>query len=153
MAEDMASQINEWRDLCVLSEMTEPVRALYEICAGNVCICEGKKGPIEDQAKTFAISQRFGLDWRCAFGLRLWYAIKTEAPIQDAVKLFHEDMRSDEPIKPTPPFLADESELPWADDKGTSRKDIQWGLLKLFAASKNAVTPKPLADIILPHNT
>ncbi|KAL9603163.1 MAG: hypothetical protein Q9219_001366 [cf. Caloplaca sp. 3 TL-2023] len=147
MAEDMTAQIHEWRELCVLSEMTEPVRALYEICAGNVCICEGKKGPMEDQAKTFVLSQRFGLDWRRAFGLRLWYATKAEEPIEDAVKLFHDDMQSDEPVKTSPPSTMDEDETP--------REDIHWNLLKLFAASKeNATVPAPsLADTLLPHNT
>lgn len=153
MAEDMAGQINEWRDLCVLSEMTEPVRALYEICAGNVGVCEGKKGPIEDQAKTFVISQRFGLDWRRAFGLRLWYAIEAEEPLEAAIKLFYDGMRSDEPVNPTPPFAKDGSQLPWADDKSSSREDVHWGLLKLFAASENAVPAQSLADIAMPHNT
>ncbi|KAI4177449.1 MAG: hypothetical protein LQ343_000430 [Gyalolechia ehrenbergii] len=153
MAEDMTSQIHEWRELCVLSELTEPIRALYEICAGNVCICEGKKGPIEDQAKTFVLSQRFGLDWRRAFGLRLWYATKAEAPIEDAIKLFHTDLRSDETVKPTPPFVYNGSEeLAWIDDKSTSREDIHWGLLRLFAASKDTVPTQSIADIVLPHN-
>ena len=153
MAEDMASQINEWRELCVLSEMTEPIRALYGICAGDVCICEGKKGPIEDQAKTFVLSQRFGLDWRRAFGLRLWYAIEAGQPIEEAVKLFHEDMRSDEPIKPIPQFMDNGSkDLPWPDYNPNSRQDILWSLLKLFAASKSAVPTDSLPDILLPHN-
>ncbi|KAL8941084.1 MAG: hypothetical protein Q9216_002455 [Gyalolechia sp. 2 TL-2023] len=153
MAEDMASQIHEWRELCVLSELTEPIRALYDICAGNVCICEGKKGAIEDQAKTFFLSQRFGLDWRRAFGLRLWYATRAEAPIEDAVKLFHTELRSDETVKPTPPFVYDGSgELAWSDNQSTSREDVHWGLLKLFAASKHAVPAQSIADIAMPHN-
>ncbi|KAL9031372.1 MAG: hypothetical protein Q9196_000589 [Gyalolechia fulgens] len=153
MAEDMSSQIREWRELCVLSELTEPIRALYDICAGNVCICEGKKGAIEDQAKTFVFSQRFGLDWRRAFGLRLWYATRAEAPIEDAIKLFHTELRSDETVKPTPPFVYSGSEeLAWTDDKSTSREDIHWGLLKLFAASKNSLPPQSVAEIVMPHN-
>ncbi|KAI4124375.1 MAG: hypothetical protein LQ338_004833, partial [Usnochroma carphineum] len=152
MAVDMAGQINEWRELCALSEMTEPIRALYEICAGNVGVCEGKKGPIEDQAKTFVISQRFGLDWRRAFGLRLWYATKAEEPLEAAIKLFYDSMRDDEPVKPTPPFTKDGSEPAWMDEKSTSREDIHWGLLKLFAGSKDAVPSQSIADIVMPHN-
>ncbi|KAL8866127.1 MAG: hypothetical protein Q9198_009027, partial [Flavoplaca austrocitrina] len=126
MAEDMAGQIHEWRKLCVLSEMTEPIRALYELCAGNVGICDGKKGPVEDQARTFVISQRFGLEWERAFGLRLWYGTYAEELIEDAVRTYRDDVLSDEPIKPTPSFT-----------QVTSREDISWGLLKLFAARKD----------------
>ncbi|KAL8736465.1 MAG: hypothetical protein Q9166_000257 [cf. Caloplaca sp. 2 TL-2023] len=146
MAEDMASQIKEWRDLCVLSEMTEPVRALYELCSGDVCICEGTKGPIEDQARTFVISQRFGLDWKRAFGLRLWYATRTEESIEAAVKLYHDNINNDEPAKPLPDFVEGTSEH---DNEG---EDIHWGLLKLFAASKDAIPSPPLADIVMPRN-
>ncbi|KAI4090764.1 MAG: hypothetical protein LQ344_004544 [Seirophora lacunosa] len=152
MAEDMAGQIHEWRELCVLSEITEPIRALYEICAGNTCICEGKKGPIEDQAKTFVISQRFQLDWRRAFGLRLWFSIKAEEPLEAAIQLFNNAMRTDDPVKPTPPFAKDASQLLWTDGKATSREDIRWGLLKLFAASKNTLPDQSLANIVMPHN-
>ncbi|KAI4176121.1 MAG: hypothetical protein LQ346_007940, partial [Caloplaca aetnensis] len=150
MAEDLAGQINEWRKLCVLSEMTEPIRALYEICAGNAGICEGKKGPIEDQAKTFVISQRFGLDWRRAFGLRLWYATKAEEPLEAAIKLFYHSMRNDEPVKATPPFAMDGSQL--TDGRTSSHEDVHWSLLKLFAASKAALPAQSLADIVLPHS-
>ncbi|KAL8800487.1 MAG: hypothetical protein Q9182_005159 [Xanthomendoza sp. 2 TL-2023] len=150
MGEDMASQISAWRDLCVLSEVTEPVRALYELCAGNVCVCEGKKGPVEDQAKTFIMSQRFGLDWKRAFGLRLWYATMSEESIEAAVKQYHDEIQSDEPVKPVPSF-ADSAALD-DDDDDASREDIHWGLLKLYAASKDALPSPPLADIIMPRN-
>ncbi|KAL8665877.1 MAG: hypothetical protein Q9168_007606, partial [Polycauliona sp. 1 TL-2023] len=141
MAEDMASQIDEWRKLCVLSEVTEPIRALYELCAGKVGVCEGKKGPVEDQAKTFVISQRFGLEWERAFGLRLWYSSRAEESIETAVKQYHDDMLADEPIKPIPSFTKD-----------TSREDILWGMLKLFAALKGSIPTPSLADIVIPRN-
>ncbi|KAL8803713.1 MAG: hypothetical protein Q9200_006101, partial [Gallowayella weberi] len=148
MGEDMASQISEWRDLCVLSEVTEPVRALYELCAGNVCVCEGKKGSVEDQAKTFIMSQRFRLDWKRAFGLRLWYATKSEESIEAAIKQYHDQIQSDEPVKPIPSF----ADAALDDDDGASREDVHWGLLKLYAASKDALPSQPLADIIMRRN-
>ncbi|KAI4201708.1 MAG: hypothetical protein LQ350_003062 [Teloschistes chrysophthalmus] len=152
MAEDMASQIREWSQLNALSEMTEPIRALYEICAGNVCVSEGKRGvPIEDQVKRFVISQRFGFDWQRAFGLRLWYGIRAEDPIQEAIKLFYDNLAEGlEPVKPLPSFANDTSD----EDEGESQpEDVHWGLLKLFAASKHAIPSQSLLDIISPHNT
>ncbi|KAL8636679.1 MAG: hypothetical protein Q9228_005950, partial [Teloschistes exilis] len=152
MAEDMASQIREWSKLNALSEMTEPIRALYEICAGNVCVSEGKRGvPIEDQVKRFVISQRFGFDWQRAFGLRLWYGIRAEDPIQEAIKLFYHNLAEGlEPVKPFPSFVNDTPD----DDGGrTPLEDVHWGLLKLFAASKHAIPNQSLLDIVSPHNT
>ncbi|KAL8949662.1 MAG: hypothetical protein Q9222_004242 [Ikaeria aurantiellina] len=152
MADEMKTQLNEWRELCVLSEFIEPIRTLYELCAGNVCVSEGKKGAIEDQAKTFAISQRFDLDWQRAFGLRLWYGTKAGEPIEAAIKMFHDDIHGDEPKKPTPMFTDDVPQHPQPSNSTTSDKDILWGLLELFAASHNALPAQSLTDIVTPHN-
>ncbi|KAL8690487.1 MAG: hypothetical protein Q9218_004077 [Villophora microphyllina] len=153
MAQDIAEQIKEWGKLRALSEFSEPIRALYEICAGNVCVCEGKKGvPLEDQVKPFVISERFGLDWQRAFGLRLWYGIRAEDPIQEAIKLFYNDMNEgNEPVKPLPLFASGTSD---EEEEGEVQpEDIHWGLLKLFAASKHAIPNQSLLDIISPNNT
>ena len=153
MREDMATQIHEWRELNVLSEVTEPIRALYELLAGNTCICEGKKGPLEDRARTFAISDRFKLDWKRAFGLRLWYAIQAYEPIEAAVQKFSEDLKSDERKRPLPWFVEENVSQGWEDPAPNSRQDLLWGLLLLFASSKGSANAPALADIVAPHNT
>lgn len=152
MREDMATQIHEWRELNVLSEMTEPIRALYELLAGNTCICEGKKGPLEDRARTFAISDRFKLDWKRAFGLRLWYAIQAADPIEAAVKKFADDLDSDERKKPLPWFLEENAPREWQDPDPNSRQDLLWGCLLLYASSKGAIRAPPLATMVSPQN-
>ena len=152
--EDMATQIQAWRDLNVLSEVTEPIRTLYGLLAGNTCICEGKKGALEDRARTFTISDRFNLDWKRAFGLRFWYAILYEEPIEAAVKKFAEDLANDENKKPVPWFIEEEgTDRPWEDPPSPHREDLLWGLLKLYASSKGAVPAVSIADLLLPHNT
>ncbi|KAL8871264.1 MAG: hypothetical protein Q9174_002867, partial [Haloplaca sp. 1 TL-2023] len=150
MANDMAKQIQEWGKLNALSEFSEPIRALYEICAGNVCVCEGKKGAIEDRIKPFVISQRFHLDWQRAFGLRLWFGTKADDPIEAAVKKFSNDVtEGKEPVKPLAPFQSSSS-----DEESTSPpNDIRWGLLELFAASKGTSPPQSLLDITTPQST
>ncbi|KAL8707316.1 MAG: hypothetical protein Q9220_007628 [cf. Caloplaca sp. 1 TL-2023] len=152
MADEIKTQLNEWRELCVLSEITEPIRALYEICAGNVCICEGKKGAIEDQAKTFSISQHFNLDWQRAFGLRLWYGTKTEESIEAAIKMFHDDIHGHKPMEPIPTFTDDVPHRSQHSNNTASNKDILWGLLELFAASTNTLPAQSLTGIIAPKN-
>lgn len=153
MRDDMEAQIDAWRDLNVLSEMTHPVRTLYSLLAGNTCICEGKKGPSEDRAETFTISLRFNLDWKRAFGLRLFYAILSEEPIEAAVVKFANDIQTDEPKKPVPWFIEDGTEMPWHDPTSPQREDMLWGLLKLYATSKSALPTPSIAETFTPHNT
>lgn len=152
MREDMSTQISHWRRLDMLSEMTEPIRALYELLAGNTCVCEGKKGALEDRASTFVISERFDLDWKRAFGLRLWYAIRAEEPIEVAVQKFIADLGQQERKRPLPWFL--EESVGQDQDRGTEqgREDLLWGLLKLYTKSKGSGGPVKLADVIMPQN-
>ena len=152
MRDDMTAQIAKWRELNVLSEITEPLRALYSLLAGDTCVCEGKKGPSEDRAKTFVISERFDLDWKRAFGLRLFYSILAEDPIEAAVVNFEHDLRSDEGRKPVPWFVEKNTGASWDDTKAAQREDILWGLLKIFAASRSALPTNSLAGILAPEN-
>ena len=132
--EQISTQISAWRDLNVLSEMSEPIRALYSLLAGITYICEGKQTKhVEDRARTFPISERFNLDWRRAFGLRLYYAIKTEDPIEAAVSAFAKDLEDGEPAKPG--------------------DDILWTLLQLYAASKDQLPAPSLAPMLLASNS
>ena len=152
MRQDIAAQISEWRRLNVLSEMTEPVRALYELLAGNACLCEGKKGPLEDRARTFPISERFGLDWKRAFGLRLWYSISSEEPIEAAVEKFTADLARDESKKPVPWFIEERADSLPKEHQDYLGEDILWGLLKLYAEMKKNTHITRLVDVVMPGN-
>ncbi|RFU24917.1 hypothetical protein B7463_g11421, partial [Scytalidium lignicola] len=134
MRKDMREQLNEWRKSRVLSEFNQPIRAIYEILAGNVCVCEGSKGPAEDRIESFTISKRFGLDWREAFGLRLWYAIHTNSDIEAAVKMFDEDLLQEkETARPITWYAEQKIPTLWKDLELEKRKDLLWGLLKIYA--------------------
>ena len=152
MRDDVAAQIAKWRELDVLSEITEPIRALYSLLAGDTCVCEGKKGPSENRARTFVISDRFNLDWKRAFGLRLFYAILAEDTIEAAVLKFEHDLQSDESRRPVPWFVEQGTGAQWDDPKAAQREDILWGLLKIYAASKSALPTSSLAGILAPEN-
>ena len=131
---EIASQIQAWRDLNVLSEMSEPIRAIYSLLAGETCICEGKRAQhVEDKASTFPISKRFDLDWKRAFGLKLYYAIKTDDPLEEAVAAFASDIKEREQAKPG--------------------EDVMYSLLQLYAASKFSQPIPPLENILLPQKT
>ncbi|MCJ1472218.1 Nuclear pore complex protein Nup98-Nup96 [Lambiella insularis] len=152
MHEDMTTQIDAWRALKNLSEMTDPVRTLYALLAGHTCICQGTKGAMEDQAKTFVISERFQLDWKRSFGLRLWYAIQEEEPLEVAVKRYARDLETEETQTPIPWFMEEEVSLPWSDQHAEDREDILWGVLKLYADMKAGTSTTRLVDVIMPQN-
>jgi nuclear pore complex protein Nup98-Nup96 len=108
---DIRQQIKDWRESNVLSDFSEPIRAIYELLSGNTCTCPGlKSAPIENRVAPFVISERFDLDWMQSFGLRLWYAASNS--IADAVHSFQSDIDQDREDEPESPL---------------------WSLLKLYA--------------------
>ncbi|MCJ1284392.1 Nuclear pore complex protein Nup98-Nup96 [Xylographa opegraphella] len=152
MHEDMTAQIDAWRSLKQISEMTDPIRALYELLAGNTCVCHGHPGPPENKADTFVITQRFNLDWKRSFGLRLWYAIKEEDAIESAVKSYAADLGTKESRTPIPWFIEEHSSLPWTDTRPETREDLLWGILKLYAESKDGTALTKLTNVVMPEN-
>lgn len=129
--EDIATQIEAWREQSIISELSEPVRALYEILAGNTTISKGKtNGALEDRATTFSISERFEFDWMQAFGLCLWYGKNKHGSIETAVQEFVANLSSkEESAYPHPDNGS--SHLPRKDE---SQESPLWVLLKLYAA-------------------
>ena len=131
---DMKEQVKAWHDSKMLSEFSEPIRTIYELLSGNVCVCEGLKNvPVQDRLESFVISQKFGLDWRQAFGLRLWYAISKNEDLAAAVDMFKDDIAQDREKAPQP-WYAEQGITPlWDDESLATRQDLLWGLLQLYA--------------------
>ncbi|KAF2264676.1 hypothetical protein CC78DRAFT_616586 [Lojkania enalia] len=153
MRRDIVSQIEEWRRMDALSEMNDSVRALYELLAGNCAQAEGKIGDgRENKATSFNIAGRFRLDWRRAFGLRLWYGTLVDEPIELAVAQFADALRDNlEDVKPVPWFIEQGVDMGWSDPEKENREDILWGILKLYASSKLDI-PANTEDILAPEN-
>ncbi|SZF00802.1 unnamed protein product [Blumeria hordei] len=146
---DIQEQLHAWKNSKILSEFTQPIRTIYEILAGNVCRCEGLKGPLEDRVDYFTISKRFGLDWRQAFGLRLWYGISFEEPIESAVESFDVDLKEKkETTWPFPWYIEHKVPALWQDPNANDRIDLLWGLLKLYSF-ENA----DMEDVLCPENS
>ncbi len=145
---DMREQVEEWHDGDVLSEFTVPFRALYSLLGGGVTVCEGKKGVgVENRMQSEIISRRFNLDWKQAFGLRLWYGIGAEDGIGAAVDKFMEDIEQGRAPPPRPWYVTQDMEVSWADSKEEEREDLLWGLLKVFAGRAT------LEDVLQPESS
>jgi nuclear pore complex protein Nup98-Nup96 len=127
-------QLNDWRELNVLSEMNDPIRAIYGLLAGQTCNYPGKTGvAAEDRATSWPYSARFELDWKRSFGLRLWYGILDDEDLAYAVRQFKTDFRKNGEIATPVPWFHDDNDDVWSDPKPDSREDALWGLLKLYA--------------------
>ncbi|KAK2787194.1 hypothetical protein FQN53_005618 [Emmonsiellopsis sp. PD_33] len=151
---DMKEQIESWRKYNVYSEMTEPIRALYELLAGNCLRSDGKPGGVlEDRASTFYLSERFELDWVQAFGLRLWYGIGEEDPLEEAVELFFRDItQGNEPAYPFSFAVQDTA------NRDSPLESPLWVVLKAFTTvtthvGNTQIPPVRLPEDILPDAT
>jgi nuclear pore complex protein Nup98-Nup96 len=150
MRKDIRQQLQEWHKSKVISEFSLPIRTLYEILAGNVCVCDGSKGgPVEDRVESYVISKRFGLDWRQAFGLRLWYGILAGDDITIAVQQFAEDLgQNKETSRPQTWYVEQKVPTLWEDNNLDDREDLLWGLLRLYTFQD-----ADLEAIIRPENS
>lgn len=148
MMQDMKEQVRNWRDANVLSEFTDPIRVIYELLGGNVCAIDGKKGAMENRMDSFVISDKFGMDWKQAFGLRLWYAIASQDDVVEAIRQYEDDLRQDREKSPKPWFAEQGIQSLWEDTNKEEREDLLWGLLKLYADKD-----MDLADILRPENS
>lgn len=149
MKKDLREQLNEWQNSQMLSEFSQPIRTIYELLAGNVCVCDGSKGQPEDRVESFVISKRFGLDWRQAFGLRLWYGIKCHESIEYAVENFATDLAQDkETSRPVAWYVEQKVPTLWQDKNLEDRDDLLWGLLKLYTFDDSDIE-----DILRPENS
>lgn len=146
---DLREQLHEWQEANFLSEFGDPVRAIYELLSGNAGVCEGKKAvPMEDRIESFVISKRFGLDWKQAFGLRLWYSISRHDDLSVAVRAFQEDVTQGREQWPQTWYLEQGIHALWHDENSECREDLLWGLLKLYADGDT-----DLESVLRPENS
>ncbi|KAJ4005235.1 hypothetical protein NW752_011273 [Fusarium irregulare] len=131
---DMREQLKAWHESKMLSEFSESIRTIYELLSGNACVCEGMKGvPVEDRLDSFVISKKFGLDWKQAFGLRLWYSIAQNDDLAAAVNGFKDDVDQEREYLPLPWYIDQGIKPLWDDADAEKRQDLLWGLLQLYA--------------------
>ncbi|KAF7193340.1 hypothetical protein HII31_05319 [Pseudocercospora fuligena] len=121
----MQGQIDEWRKRNDWSEMSDPIRALYSILAGETCTVRGKNGPKEDRCAEFSIGERFGLSWKQCFALRLLYGGHFD--LKDAVRSYVDDLDTGrEKVRPLPDWVSDEN-------SANGRESAALGLLRIFS--------------------
>lgn len=146
---DMREQVDDWQQGDALSEFSIPLRSVYSLLAGNVAVCEGKKGGgVENRMNSVVLSNWFGLDWKQAFGLRLWYGIATGEGIESAVSKYVEDLEQGRVPAPRPWYTTQRDiTAAWTDPRREQREDLLFGLLKVAAGLSR------LEDVLEPENS
>ncbi|KAL1911956.1 hypothetical protein Sste5344_002151 [Sporothrix stenoceras] len=146
---DMREQMDDWQQGDALSEFSVPLRSIYSLLAGNVAVCEGKKGGgVENRMSSVVLSNWFGLDWKQAFGLRLWYGISAGEGIESAVAKYVEDLEQGRVPAPRPWYTTQRDiTAAWADPQRELREDLLFGLLKVAAGLAR------LEDVLEPENS
>ncbi|KAK0287632.1 hypothetical protein LTR35_004108 [Friedmanniomyces endolithicus] len=82
--------------------MSDAVRALYSIFAGNVCRVAGQNGASEDRASEFCVAERFALTWRQSVGLRVYFG--GYKMLEEAIAAYCADLEaSRETVEPASP--------------------------------------------------
>lgn len=131
----MATQIQGWRDRKDWSEMSDAVRAVFSILAGETCIVQGQAGPAEDKTSEFCISRRFKLTWQQSLGLRVFYG--GQGTLADAIRAYTADLDSDrETVCPT--TLWDTVDNADDTDVFADKEDTLMSLLRLYIDDADA---------------
>lgn len=124
--DDIKQQLDAWREQNVLSEITEEIRTVYEICAGNVTISKGKSGanvPPEDKASTFSISEKHNLSWLQCFSLGLFYG-RGEKNNADSISRIEDAVREYQ------------GRLDRSEETAQPEDDPVWTMLRLYASQQ-----------------
>jgi nuclear pore complex protein Nup98-Nup96 len=126
--ETMKRQVEVWRERNDWSEMSDSIRAIYSILAGDFCTVKGSGKAAEDRAAEFCIAERYGWEWKQSFALRLFYGGFTTCG--DAVDAYLVDLNNGkEKVAPRPSWDLT------ANADNLDREDVLLGLLRLLAST------------------
>jgi len=109
-------------------------RRLYALLAGIMDVSEGDPSRGADGCKDVIISA--DLDWKRAFGLRLWYGNPFEHTIVDVLATYSKDLQAQAriaPAKPLPAYIEKPSQLAKVWSMVNEPSDVLYGLIKLYS--------------------
>lgn len=134
---DLQSQLDIWREQRIDAHIGEDTRKVYALLAGIADTLEGSGGSGVEQCPDVDLAK--GLDWKRAFGLRLWFGMSMDAPIADVFqeydRLWHEGLSS---VAAPVPWYAErpsgeQAASQWRTPSNAQPPDALYALIKLFA--------------------
>jgi nuclear pore complex protein Nup98-Nup96 len=129
--EELLRQLSDWSKYNANPLIATEYRRLYALLAGIMDVSSGGKSSGADSSPDVSISK--DLDWKRAFGMRLWYGCPFESSIRDVFDEFTAALNSPySPAEPLPPYLesgskSDKWNLP------TQPTDIIYNLIRLYS--------------------
>lgn len=125
-------QLEAWRTYKVNALIDTGYRRLYALLAGITDVTPGDASRGSDGCPDVPISG--DLDWKRAFGLRLWYGNAFDETISDVLATYTQDLDlAHAPSKPLPAYLEVESPLAKKWTMASEPKDVLYGLIKLYS--------------------
>lgn len=131
LREDLQTQLAVWRESRVDPHLVNGYRKIYELLSGNIDLSKGLHGNGSVDTSQ-DISMSANLDWKRAFGLRLWYG-HSENSIHGSLQDYSAHIASKEGIaKPLPEYLVSREGRQWLLPDEMSVQDVLFELLTVF---------------------
>lgn len=131
--EEMLRQLDDWQKYNADPLIAIEYRRLYALLAGIMDISPGNKGRGSDSSPDVLVAK--DLDWKRAFGLRLWYGCPFESTVSDVFADFAEALDMPHPpATPLPPYLESRTKAglkTW--NIPTRPTDVLYCLIRLFS--------------------
>ena len=127
-------QLEDWKKHKSSALIGPAYRRLYALLSGIVDVLPGEKTSGVDEYADVVVSDK--LDWKRAFGLRLWFGNPFEDTIGDVLETFSTQLsQPNPPAKPLPPYLEcpDESVRSW--NTSSEPTDILYNLIDLYSSA------------------
>ncbi|ORY25742.1 nuclear protein 96-domain-containing protein [Naematelia encephala] len=130
--EEVLRQLEDWKKYKANSMISPGYRRIYTLLAGITDISPGEPSRGSDQAPDVLVAE--GLDWKRAFGLRLWFGNPFDNTIGDVLDSFTTALDSTiPPAKPIPPYLEKPSPLIKEWKMTSLSTDVLYSLIRLYA--------------------
>ncbi|EIW69491.1 hypothetical protein TREMEDRAFT_62352 [Tremella mesenterica DSM 1558] len=131
--EEILKQLEDWRKYKSTAFIGNGYRKLYALLGGITDVTHGHQDTSRgsDGAKDVLISQ--GLDWKRAFGIRLWFSSPCFDSISSVLSSYLDSFsRGYSPAKPLPMYMEKpDEEKRW--NMPTEPSDILFGLIRLYS--------------------
>lgn len=131
--DEMQRQLDDWSKNNADPLISPEYRRLYALLAGIMDVSPGNKGRGNDASPDVMVAN--DLDWKRAFGLRMWYGCPFESTVSDVFADFADSLESPyPPATPLPPYLEQESKSSvkkW--NLPTRPTDVLYCLIRLFS--------------------
>lgn len=128
--DEVLRQLDDWAKFHADSLISVEYRRVYALIAGITDILPGNKARGSDDSSDVIVSK--DLDWKRAFGLKLWHACPFESTVSEVFSEYDESLSQPHPpATPLPPYLETTKSSKW--NLPTRPTDVLYNLIRLYS--------------------